>query len=327
MLDQLAQNDKIQFPDKPDDAPKLRVYLSESKGTEIGSVWDDIEYMPSERGPFGEEAIFVGPRPLALLNRIVLMASDPGDLILDPFCGTGTTLVATHQTGRKWVACDKLPEACFITLRRLETQCGLRQGVDFQFVAQEELERLYPAVGRTYKRLVTVEDLTGEIKPQFVLGQPVEIEETRYYEFKEIKGSGAVDAIRNIADEYAVAFLNSYGGRIFWGIRNSDRAAVGVILNSEQRDKLRRLVVEKLSTIQPPISPDFYRLELHPVYDPQAKSAVPDLYVVELTVPRPATRAPYSTGSGAFFDKTESGIQEIKGQRLREWLRQFTDEE
>ena len=43
-------------------------------------------------------------------------------------------------------------------------------------------------------------------------------EETRFYEFKEIKGGKPADSITNTADEYAVAFFNREGGRIFWGI-------------------------------------------------------------------------------------------------------------
>ena len=51
---------------------------------------------------------------------------------------------------------------------------------------------------------------------QFILNQPVSVEETRHYEFKEIKGRNPVDTIKNTVDEYVVAFLNSEGGRIYW---------------------------------------------------------------------------------------------------------------
>jgi len=84
---------------------------------------------------------------------------------------------------------------------------------------------------------------------RFVLNHSVPVEETRHYEFKEIKGSNPVDTIKNTADEYVVAFLNSEGGRIYWGIRDSDRIAVGVNLNYKQRDDLRRVVSEKLAQI------------------------------------------------------------------------------
>ena len=326
VLEQLAQQGTIHFPEKPGGLPKKRVYLSETRGIQVGSVWDDIELTFQERN-VPSEARFSVQRPISLLRRIIEMASESGDIVLDPFCGIGTTLVAAHQLNRKWIGCEAHPEGISTSLRRLQKECQIRSGMDFEFLDQVTIEKQFPSVHRTYKRLVTIEDLTAEIKLKFVLGQAVEIEETRYYEFKEIKGSGAIDAIKNAADEYAVAFLNSNGGRIFWGIRNNDRTVVGVNLNLEQRDKLRRLVVEKLSTIQPLISPVFYRLELHPIYISDGKSVIADLYVVELTIPQPLAGMPYSTGSGAFFHKTESGIQEIKGQRLPEWLNLLTSED
>jgi len=326
VLEQLADQGLIEFPKKTDLLPKRRVYLSEAHGVPVGSVWNDIEFTNQER-KLNADAGFFLQRPVSLLHRIVEMGSDSGSVVLDPFCGVGTTLLAAHQLGRKWIGCETHPVGISKSLERLEKECKAQKDKDFQFLDQETIETKWPSVHRTYKRLVTVEDLIAGIKLKFVLEQAVEIEETRYYEFKEVKGSGPIDAIKNAADEYTVAFLNSNGGRIFWGIRNNDRAVVGVKLDSEQRDKLRRIVVDKLSTIQPPSSPEFYSLELHPVYAPEGKSVVMDLYVIELTVPQPLGGMPYSTGSGAFFCKTESGIQELKGQRLREWLNLMTAEE
>ena len=67
-----------------------------------------------------------------------------------------------------------------------------------------------------------------------------------------------------ISDEYAVAFLNSEGGRIFWGIRNDDRITVGVTLDDQQRDEVRRKVSEKLWGIRPPISDEDWDIEVSP---------------------------------------------------------------
>ncbi len=57
------------------------------------------------------------------------------------------------------------------------------------------------------------------------------MEETRFFEFKEIKGANPVNSIKNTCDEYVVSFLNSNGGSVFWGIRDNDRIVVGVIVN------------------------------------------------------------------------------------------------
>jgi len=75
------------------------------------------------------------------------------------------------------------------------------------------------------------EDLISGGGMEFILNHQVPVEETRHFEFKEIKSAiGAVDNIVNTSDEYAVAFLNSEGGRIYWGIRDVDRTVVGIHL-------------------------------------------------------------------------------------------------
>src|ERR1044072_5633200 len=103
--------------------------------------------------------------------------------------------------------------------------------------------------------------------PSFVINKPVTVEESRFVEFKEVKGTNPIDAIKNTADEYVVAFLNSEGGRIYWGIRDIDRTVVGVRSDARQRDEIRRVVVDKLGQIQPSITPTAYRILFHEIHD------------------------------------------------------------
>ena len=116
-------------------------------------------------------------------------------------------------------------------------------------------------------RATDADKLTQPTQIRFIQGLPVPFEETRFYEFKEIKGRNPADSITKISDKYAVAFLNSEGGRTFWGVRDSDRITVGVTLDERQRDEVRRKVSEKLGAIRPPISVEDWQLELHPVYN------------------------------------------------------------
>ena len=68
---------------------------------------------------------------------------------------------------------------------------------------------------------------------KFVIDQPIPVDESIGYEFKEVKGPKPIDTIKNTADEYVVAFLNRrVAGSIFWGIRDSDRCIVGVNFNA-----------------------------------------------------------------------------------------------
>jgi len=156
----------------------------------------------------------------------------------------------------------------------------------------------------------------------FILNRPVDVEETRHYEFKEVKGGKPLDTIKNTCDEYVVAFLNSDGGRLFWGIRDSDRYAVGVTLSSAERDALRRIVTNQLHQIKPPISPTAYQINLYPVYeDESCKKEVEDKYVVEVVAPRVFSNDLYSTGSGQVFVKTDSGKKLLSFQEVQDEIR------
>jgi modification methylase len=64
------------------------------------------------------------PYPLELANRLVRMFSFHGDTVLDPFCGTGTTMLAALNTGRNSIGVDIDPEYCRMALRRLDSESG-----------------------------------------------------------------------------------------------------------------------------------------------------------------------------------------------------------
>lgn len=156
----------------------------------------------------------------------------------------------------------------------------------------------------------------------FILNRPVDVEETRHYEFKEIKGGKPLDTIKNTCDEYVVAFLNSDGGRILWGIRDSDRHVVGVTLSSAERDALRRTVTNQLHQIKPPISPTAYQVNLHRVYeDESCEKRVEDKYVVEVVAPRVFGSDLYATGGGQVFVKTDSGKKLLSFQEVQDEIR------
>lgn len=156
---------------------------------------------------------------------------------------------------------------------------------------------------------------------RFVLNEPFSEEETRHCEFKEIKGSNPVDTIKNSADEYVVAFLNSEGGRIYWGIRDSDRIVVGVKLTSSQRDEIRRVVGEKLAQIQPSISPTAFRINFHKTFShTNVDQPLSDVFVVEIVAPELFVPYLYFTGGNAAFVKTDGGKKKLSGSQLNDEL-------
>lgn len=78
-------------------------------------------------------------KPLALLEKIIKASSSKGDIVLDPFCGCGTTLVAAQKLGRKWIGIDVSPTACKLMKDRLRKELSInaqliRGEVDLNYV-------------------------------------------------------------------------------------------------------------------------------------------------------------------------------------------------
>jgi serine/threonine protein kinase len=151
---------------------------------------------------------------------------------------------------------------------------------------------------------------------QFILNQPVTLEETRHCEFKEVKGDNPMWAIKRIVDEYIVAFLNSEGGHIFWGIRDNDRIVVGVRLTYKQRDAVRKLITDRIFQIQPAVSPNCYHITMHQVFENEKPRK--DLFVVGVSVMRPATDLLYFTGAGDVYVKTDAGRKKLSGSEIHD---------
>jgi site-specific DNA-methyltransferase (adenine-specific) len=88
---------------KPGSVPRLKRYLDEQEGNPVGDIWTDI--LPVQ-ATSKEILGYPTQKPLALLERIILASSNPGDVILDPFCGCGTAVIAAEKLKRKWIGID-----------------------------------------------------------------------------------------------------------------------------------------------------------------------------------------------------------------------------
>ncbi|HQW36423.1 MAG TPA: site-specific DNA-methyltransferase [Thermoflexales bacterium] len=84
-----------------------------------GKPLDDVWNIPAISPTGKERAGYPTQKPLALLERIILLASNKGDTVLDPFCGSGTTLVAAQKLGRQWIGVDASPDAIRVAQQRL----------------------------------------------------------------------------------------------------------------------------------------------------------------------------------------------------------------
>jgi site-specific DNA-methyltransferase (adenine-specific) len=94
---------RLHFPSKPTGALRLKMYLDESPGIKLQNLWDDISVIGSKAA---ERLGYPTQKPEALLERIIKTSSNEGDLVLDPFCGCGTTIAAAQKLGRSWIGTD-----------------------------------------------------------------------------------------------------------------------------------------------------------------------------------------------------------------------------
>ncbi len=100
----------------------------------IRDVWDDLKPVINVSK---ERTGYPTQKPLALLDRIIRSSSNPGDLVLDPFCGCATTMVAAHSLGdREWVGIDISPKAAELVVTRIT---DLQGSLYIDYVSREDL--------------------------------------------------------------------------------------------------------------------------------------------------------------------------------------------
>jgi len=106
--------------------PRFKRYLDEQKGRPLDDVWTDILPLNSQAA---ERLGYPTQKPQALLERIISAGSNPGDVVLDPFCGCGTTIAAAQALGRPWIGIDITHLAITLIKQRLKDSFGIEQVV------------------------------------------------------------------------------------------------------------------------------------------------------------------------------------------------------
>jgi DNA modification methylase len=124
-LDRMFAEGRIEF--RSTGMPVYKRYLDEQPGVPLQDIWDDIRLTSADKERLG----YPTQKPLALLQRIVSASSNEGEVVLDPFCGCGTTIDAAQQLGRQWL------------------------GIDITFIAvdliEKRLQDRYPGIAGTYE--------------------------------------------------------------------------------------------------------------------------------------------------------------------------------
>jgi DNA modification methylase len=105
----------------PGNVPRIKTYLDERKGKPFSDVWSDIAPLNSQAA---ERLGYPTQKPLALLDRIITLSTNPGDICLDPFAGCGTTIDSAQRLNRRWVGMDITYIAIDLIEKRLRHTYG-----------------------------------------------------------------------------------------------------------------------------------------------------------------------------------------------------------
>ena len=115
-LDELDAADLLYWPDNEGGMPRLKRFLDEQKGVPVQSLWDDIFAVNSQAK---EDTNYATQKPETLLERIIKVSSNEGDLVADFFCGSGTTAAVAEKLERKWICTDLGKFAIHTTRKRM----------------------------------------------------------------------------------------------------------------------------------------------------------------------------------------------------------------
>ena len=120
-MQELEADGRIYLPKKKGGVPCFKRYLADNKGQIPSCIWTDI---PPVQGQSNERTGYPTQKPLALLERIIKASSNRGDMVLDPFCGCATTLVAAELLQRRWAGIDLSPLAVKLVDKRIASNRG-----------------------------------------------------------------------------------------------------------------------------------------------------------------------------------------------------------
>lgn len=130
-LERLDKAGNIHWPKKKGGMPRLKQYLHEMPGVPLQDVWTDIKPIHNLAA---ERLGYPTQKPQTLLERIIQASSNERDVVLDPFCGCGTTIAAAEKLNRRWIGVDITHLAVALMKHRLKDMFG--EKVKFEVVGE-----------------------------------------------------------------------------------------------------------------------------------------------------------------------------------------------
>ena len=185
--------------------PKLKKYSHENSTTLLSSIWTDIA--PFEKNEQG----YIAQQSEKLITRVINISTKKGDVVCDPFSGSGTTAVVCDKTGRDWIGIEVNKEINKVFEKRLN-QANTKYQFDKKFLDKPVVFDNYDAFG------MSTNDIVKEIIQK---GENERVEFKESYNYSHYQNNKDNTLPEKIMKEIA-AFLNSkYGGSIFLGVKDN----------------------------------------------------------------------------------------------------------
>ena len=120
-LDELDRKGRVHWPKKKGGMPRLKQYPEDLPGVPLQDVWADVRPLHNLAA---ERLGYPTQKPERLLDRIILSSTGEGGVVLDPFCGCGTTIAAAQKLGRRWIGIDITHLAISLIRHRMQDSFG-----------------------------------------------------------------------------------------------------------------------------------------------------------------------------------------------------------
>lgn len=158
-LEQMIKDNRIWFGANGDSFPRKKRFLSEVTDGRKGDTWwksEEVGHNQESKREvielFGRDNVFATPKPERLIQRVLTLASNPGDLVLDSFLGSGTTAAVAHKMGRRWIGIEMGDHAyshCKVRLDKVisgEDGGGISKDVQWQGGGEYRFFELAPSL-------------------------------------------------------------------------------------------------------------------------------------------------------------------------------------
>jgi DNA modification methylase len=251
---------RIVVPQGGKGIPRYKRYLDEEEGVPVGDFWNDIGIAAGR-----ERLGYPTQKPEALLERIIKASSNEGDVVLDPFCGCGTAVVAAQRLSRRWIGIDITHLAISLIKSRLQDTFGDAIRSEYKVIGEPvsvpDAEQL--AADDPYQFQWWALGLVGARPAEQKKGADKGIDGRLYFHDEGPNGETKQIVFSVKAEHLTAAYV-----RELRGVVERERASIGVLISMEEPTQHMRAEAASAGFYRSPWNnKDYPRIELLTIAD------------------------------------------------------------